>query len=194
MKIFELRADVEHFRRLMFEEKRDNGLLFKFEGQSLAAEWIPPQVRFIREDVENGLPDGDFMDLGTIPVFRAGTLPQSMRRILEGDGELLPLSSAEGEFLAYNVTSVIDALIEDQSQLARFPDGRIMRVEQGAFNTRLLRNAMIFKIPQKRRPEVFVTEQFVREATQAEMTGFRFVPHWPLPDEPGAIESQIGGS
>ncbi len=57
-----------------------------------------------------------------------------LQPILEGNGELLPLDCEEGDYFIFNVTRVVDALDESDSDLVKFPDGkRIMEVKRFVF-------------------------------------------------------------
>ncbi len=62
------------------------------------------------------------------------------------------LPAAWGSEAAYvlNVTRVIDCLDEERSKLKRFPStGRVMRIEEYAFDKALVEDEVIFKIPEE---------------------------------------------
>lgn len=177
MEIYEWRANVSGFRSLMFADEADTDMLYRFNGQPIQG-WSAPAVAYLPEDVEERLPIADFMDLATIPAFRSAST-EPIRDVLEAHGELLPLESSDGDFLAYNVTTVVNALLEAESKLTRFSDGRLLRLDEPVFSSDAIGQAVIFKIPQKSFPEIFVTDEFVKRVAKAELTGFRFVPLGP---------------
>ena len=120
---------------------------------------------------------GDYALLGTVPVFSA-TAVDALLDLLEKNGELLPVRYSRKEYMAYNVTRVIDALDERQSTILRFTTGRIMSITKYAFDPELLINAPIFKIPQLPLAYVFVSDVFVNRVRDKGLTGFSFRPTW----------------
>jgi len=99
--------------------------------------------------------------------------------MLEENGEILPLSCNEGEYYAFSVTTLIDALDESKSQVERFESsGSIMRVLEYAFFGDKLGGATIFKIPQFPRSEVYVTGKFHKLAVENDLLGFKFIKIW----------------
>lgn len=120
---------------------------------------------------------GDFALLGTVPIFSA-TAVDALLDLLRPNGELLPLRYARKEYMAYNVTRVIDALDEQQSSIIRLTTGRIMSITKYVFDEAMLINASIFKIPQQLLAFVFVSDVFVNRVQEKHLTGFRFRPTW----------------
>ncbi|MGH7635195.1 MAG: imm11 family protein, partial [Gemmatimonadaceae bacterium] len=115
--------------------------------------------------------------LGTVPVFSVRAVNRLLDFLTRG-GELLPLRYGRAEYMAYNVTRVIDALDEKASSIARFPSGNVMSIATYVFRSDLLASVPIFKIPQLPRAHVFVTDEFVSRVAESDLTGFRFSLLW----------------
>lgn len=98
----------------------------------------------------------------------------ALRSLLEPNGELLPLSSEDGTYWAYNCLTVVDAMDAQRSTADyRAPD-RIVVLRQ--FVPRYVELAPIFKLPQWLRGSVLVTEQFVELVLRHGLTGLDLRP------------------
>lgn len=178
MTIFRLRADVVKHRMLAMVRYADNDHteLFK-RGESLVSIWRPLAIETITEGDGRFKETPDFGNLGAMPVF-SGRAVAVLRPLLEGAGELLPLSSHEGDFYAFNATRVVDALDLQRSELERYSStGRVRDVLKYEFVRAKLPQSAIFKIPQIR-SYLFVSDEFVATASAADLGGFAFIPVW----------------
>jgi hypothetical protein len=116
----------------------------------------------------------------SVPAFsrRAAT---ALADFLDVNGELLPLATALGEYYAYNVLTVVDALDQKKSvfdieQGSVLPD-EIVRYE---FKPSVVRRLSIFRIVED--PiRTYVTQKFVDRAEKHALNGFDFQLLWPLP-------------
>jgi hypothetical protein len=94
-------------------------------------------------------------------------------------GQVLPLAFDEAEYAFFNITNVVDALDEAQSELEYFPSsGRLSGVSRYAFKPDALRDQLLFKIPQQAGGFAFVTDRFVEIVKAAGLTGFGFKLLW----------------
>jgi hypothetical protein len=95
------------------------------------------------------------------------------------DGELLPLACDDAQLVVFNVTTVLDALDLDQSDVVRFPSsGRIMKVRSHAFRS-IPGDVRAFKVPELLSGgTVFVTEEVVAAAAGASLRGVGFELLW----------------
>ena len=181
MNVFKLTPDCNRYQNLVFASKEDWAIFDRFDGRSILPSWPQPVVEVLRDKKFNrNLPPGDFpsLFLPGVPVFSLRAV-SVLRSILQENGETLPLSCGEGEYFAFNVTTFIDALDESNSEIERFESsGRIMRVLKFAFFPDMLREAAIFKIPQFRRTQVYVTDQFRNIVVNNHLIGFVFVKVW----------------
>ena len=179
MNVYELGSDVNKFVwvRCTHEDDLDFSMEH-FRGEPMKNIWYPLEVEHLIENKKDRrLPAGDFPYFGGDPAFsRRAT--DSIRDILEANGEILPLKSKDGEYYAYNVTNTIDALDEEKSELKLHRDGSIMRVLQYVFHEDRIKNEQIFKIPQKI-GLVFVTDAFVQRVQDEGLLGFKFPEVYP---------------
>ena len=93
-------------------------------------------------------------------------------------GQVLPLEFDEAEYFFFNVTNVVDALDEANTEILRFPSGRISKIERYAFKPEAVRDQWLFKIPQRKSGFAFVTDRFVELVKSSGLTGFKFRPLW----------------
>jgi hypothetical protein len=177
MRILELKTDPNKYCDFALSKPREDGWINSaFDGRSLAGNWTPVQMEAADEDdITADL--GDYALLGTVPVFSA-TAVDALLDLLRPNGELLPVRYSRKEYMAYNVSRVIDALDESQSAITRFTTGRIMSITKYVFDEDLLISAPIFKIPQLPLAYVFVSEVFVNRVRDTGLTGFSFRPTW----------------
>jgi hypothetical protein len=187
MNVYELEADVSHYQHLTLVDMRDlERLRDQFEGTPMAATWRPLHVKVLRDAHHRGRPRSDFPSFGGVPVFSARAVV-ALRDLLEPRGEILPLRCHEGTYFAYNVTRIVDALDEAHSELERFDDGRIMRIDRPAFFPERLVGEVLFKLPQMLESATYVTDPFVRRIRERGLVGFDLQPVWSGPA--GALQT-----
>jgi|WetSurMetagenome_2_1015567.scaffolds.fasta_scaffold214001_2 hypothetical protein len=176
MKVFTLRADFNNYRGIYYVDS-DRVIQFsrRFDGTTKKRMLTgKEEFKFIPEK----LPKGDFPGLSThIPVFNYRAV-EALSDLLQGNGTLFPITCAGENYFIYNVTRVIDALDETNSEIERFDSGRIMDVDRFAFFEERLRGATIFKIPHMVLMDVFVTEPFVDRVRISKLKGFEFRLVW----------------
>jgi hypothetical protein len=149
------------------------------DGGSRAADWSPVPMRLIQEDEQGRqLRYSDIPWLGNhAPVLR-NPASRALSPALLTDGELLPLACDEAQLVVFNVTTVLDALDLDQSDVVRFPSsGRIMKVRSHAFRS-IPADVGAFKVPELLSGPVFVTEEVVAAASGAKLRGVGFELLW----------------
>lgn len=172
-----LNADANKYQNLVLADEDDWEVIYRFNGKPLRSFWMPLSVKVLYDDDQNkNLPASDFPLLfSTLPVFSERAV-KLLEPLLKGDGELLPLSCNEGNYVAFNVTRVVDALNAEQSDLVRFSDGKIMDIRRYVFDRDKLTNGDLFKIPQTPQGKVFVTDKFKEAVQEAGLTGYVFEP------------------
>ena len=174
MTIYQLRPDADRFQWLTMADERDFDVEALFQGGSVGSTWTPKRVIPLVEKEMPTAPLSDYPVLGTIPTFSRRAV-DALRATLERKGELLPLVSDVGEFYAFNVTNVVDALDQEQSKLVRFQSsGRVMSITPYAFRQEVRSDQMIFKLPQTLRGRPLVTQTFADVAKLAGLTGLLF--------------------
>lgn len=176
MNIYVLDADVNNYRGIYYTDEDDIvDFNLRFNGVSLKEHWTD-QDRF--RFVPRNLPKGDSPGLSThIPVFGTRTV-KALADMLQGNGELLPISCGGEEYYLFNVTRIVDALDEENCDLERFDDGRILDIDDYSFFQEKLIGMYIFKIPQLVLSDVFVTDPFVERVSEAKLKGFEFRLVW----------------
>jgi hypothetical protein len=141
--------------------------------------WNPPEVEVlydedlkVRSDI---LAPQDFtcLNYSSIPVFSENAVTV-LEELLFVGGELLPLIFNTVPYFAFNVTRVIDALNQEQSEVTRFSDGSIMQVKQFVFAADRVRGVDVFKIPEQIRSTFFVSQRFVDLVKAHSLMGFKF--------------------
>ena len=180
MRVYILEADSNHYQNLILPNESDWETLHgAFDGIPLGDSWTPLPVAVLRDQDHRGRPAGDYPSLaGNIAVFSPRAL-DALGDLLEGNGEVLPLSCPDGEYVAFNVTRVVDALDVERSDVRRFKSsGRIRDIERFEFRPELLGGLSIFKLPEIPDMRIFVTERFVQRVQQAGLAGFLFQLAW----------------
>jgi hypothetical protein len=187
-----LEADKENRERM--EEYESNYNLF--QGGKIGDAWHPVHVIVDRSRVDewNPLPPaGDFPRFegaGIEPVFSRQAL-DTLSDLLQGNGEILPLSCDEGEYYLFNITRIIDVIDRDHSEFkfeseldpdfgALDEDGPDFQViTRCEFYPDQVKDLTIFKIPREYHKNTpMVTDNFVRRVREAGLKGFEFELLW----------------
>lgn len=170
MRVYILDADANR-HNVYFVHEADWDRLERLDATPLASAWAPLTVQ-----APPGQPPGDypnFQGVASACVF-SGRAVEVLGDLLEGRGELLPLTSEAGKFFLFNVTRFTDALDKEQSVFQRFSDGGVMGVERYAFDPRRLSEGSIFKLRELPGLYKYVTDAFVERVREAGLTGFLF--------------------
>jgi hypothetical protein len=175
MPVYILESDNK-FQDLSLVDDHDWEVVNKLDGTPQGASWKPLRVEVYCDDGNRELDEGDFVELdGLVPIF-SSQAAKMLKEVLRGSGEFLPLACDEGDYVAFNVTDVIDALNVSHSEIIYFPTGRVLDIKRFVFNSERLSKVVIFKIPQMPLSRVFVTDRFVNLVRDAELRGFLFTP------------------
>jgi len=180
MRVFELRADGDTYEYVGLEPQDVPEEKFWPEyARPLADTWEPLKVKVYHKD-----PAGKRLLPGDFPALLPGVAVMSrravdtLRDLLEPNGEILPLLCDEGEYFLYNVTREIDALDLERCELDLYSSGRISHIKSYAFKPEVVRGEVIFKTPTLRYSPIYVTDRFVERVESAGLRGFDFVPLW----------------
>lgn len=164
--------------------------LWALDGERHLA-WEPPRVDFLLTH-ENGSPlsYSDFPWLmGSVLILKTRAL-QILGSTLGAYGEVLPLVCDEAVWL-FNATTLIDALDEEASQVVRFDDGSILKIEEHVFRPAAIGEAQLFRLPADilRGSPVYLQEPLVRRIGESGLSGVAFELVWT--DEDGPANSRI---
>ena len=146
----------------------------RFDGTPMKRPWTDVTLAW---DPDSRSPKGDFNSLMLcLPTFSPRAI-DALGDLLEGHGEILPTSCKGERVYFFNVTRVIDALDESNSELRHYLGShKISTIKRYAFFMERLTGVTIFKIPHF--SKVFVTGPFVERVNSAGLTGFWFPRRW----------------
>jgi len=77
-----------------------------------------------------------------------------------------------------NVINMVDCLDYDKSVLRRWEDGRVSEIDEFAFHYSIVSQHDIFKIPEKNRTHIFVSDKFKATVEENGLIGFKFTEVW----------------
>lgn len=188
MKVYMLLADSDHYESLLMPGGDLYEFARRFNGKPMKRLGGDPKIKKYR----GRLPKGDFPSLiPGVPVFSPRAV-EALRDLLEETGEIFPVTISSEEYFVFNVTKIVDALDEPNSEVIRFKgSSKVLNIRSHSFYTEKLFGIVIFKIPQVITMDVFVTDTFVERVHSAGLEGFWFPAVWSS-DE--VIESQDIGS
>ena len=89
-------------------------------------------------------------------------------------GELLPFKCKEGDYFAFNITLILDALDMDRSKIVRLSSGTIYNIDEYVLKASKIKNGTILKLKHNEKSYPFVTEDFVNAVKKEGLTGFDF--------------------
>jgi hypothetical protein len=117
-----------------------------------------------------------------IPAFSRRAV-DALRDFLEPNGELLPIISPIGEYYAYNITTVVDILDHEQSDIEWFDEKHdtALEVERYECIPEKLGGLSIFRLVEMC-TSTFVHQVFVDRVRQHGLQGFAFTRLWPPPN------------
>lgn len=124
-----------------------------------------------------GLPDCGNAE---VPLFSAKSV-EILKPLCNDHGEFLPIDLDDDttSYFLFHCTSLCDAVDLKKSKLDHFSDGSLSRVIQFHF-TKSKITQPIFRLAclHPTRTWQYVTDKFVKECQQAELTGFEFSEVW----------------
>lgn len=172
MRLYLLGADEPSYRQLTFPSYRAFSRWYhRFNGNPVKRYWTGKEkFRYEYRD----LPKGDILyRVGGVIAF-SSRAAKALFDLLEPNGELMRIRCEKDTVYFYNVTRVVDALDEHRSELEPWGRNRILAVYRHVFFEDRIAGDAIFKIPQFRLEQPYVTEPFVQRAKEAGLKGFTF--------------------
>ena len=185
MEIWEIHCEVNNFATMVI--KSDNKFYdqFRFAGERVHSQWIPPKVRMIKS---RRCPVGDFSDVEPLGPFVVcnSKAKNILLPYVKEEVEVLPLHEKAPDYVILNVVNVIDCLDIDACVFSRsLTDNRITWVDEYAFRDETLKNAFLFKIPQMITKHIYGTRRFRDLVESHHLTGLEFRPlKWASPEQP----------
>lgn len=174
MKIWKLDCDVEKYENLTWKEQLNIDEIQSFDGRKKLKDWKPIQVKRMYDRPYSNTPGFS----AHIPVFDNNAI-MLLNDLIEGNAEILPLSSEDGDFYAINVTNILDCIIYNKSSYKTFRDGkRIMKFTKYAFDLDKIKGIHLFKISDEPLKRPFVSDEFRNRVIESNLTGFKFELVW----------------
>jgi hypothetical protein len=139
-----------------------------------------PRVRIVRQEYD-GKPflksDAPFWTSDVL-ILRENAYSK-MASVLGNEAEACKLDCDDGDLIAVRAKKVLDALIEDQSDIARIDDGTVYAIRRYAFRLEVVRevNAM-FALTIWLPSPIFVTGAFTDHWHRQGLVGLAFKPIW----------------
>ena len=93
-------------------------------------------------------------------------------------GELLPLECGDTELFVFNASRSLSALDEERSDVMRFGEGRIMKINRHAFDAAVIADVEIFKLTEMPWGSVYLTGDAVEIVEQSGLAGTDFELVW----------------
>ena len=175
MKVYILDADSDRYKSLVMITGDLFELVRRFNGKPMKRPWTDVKIGLAPD--ANTFPKGDFPSLiPSVPIFSPRAI-SALGDLLESNGEVLPIVCDSEQYFIFNVTRVVDALDESNSEIVRFKDSsRVLNIRDYAFLKDRISELTIFKIPQDN--TIFVTDIFVKRVKSKKLKGFWFPHVW----------------
>jgi hypothetical protein len=168
--VYRLSFDAARFAKLeVIGEEALDRFIDGFDTEPMHAGWGRVEVR--KGPWNDELPVADFSAVfGGVPVLSARAVSTLSSR-LHRYGELLPLESALGDLVAFNVTATADVMDEQASAGDWFEPGRLMDLQRLTGSAGGDPIPPIFKLPQWRKGYALVTREFLDAVDAEQLTG-----------------------
>ncbi|HEX6189111.1 MAG TPA: DUF1629 domain-containing protein [Pyrinomonadaceae bacterium] len=181
MNVYSLDSDCDHYESLtLVEEANDWETMYQFNATPIGSAWRPLRVESLTDDDDSApLLPGDFPLLFPGAPVLSRRAVEVLQPILEGNGELLQLDCDVGEYFIFNITKVVDALNEKDSEIVKFLGSqKVMTIKSFSFVSQRLKGVGIFKLPQLRLGRSFVTDRFAQAVEKGGLVGFSLEWLW----------------
>jgi hypothetical protein len=172
-------AVLEGYEWVVPSKDSDHEIFLQLAGVRTLTSWSPVKVRLVKEDTHSdALRQSDFPWLGAHALVLRRAAMEALAGPLAQEVEFLPLDCTETDLWVMNALRVVDALDEARSAVVRFSGGRIMKIDQHAFDARRLEGVSVFKIPQMLRGSQFLSQAFVDLVETSGLRGIGFKLVW----------------
>lgn len=177
MVIYGLRA-ADASWRLDADSRDGDGLWRRMDGKAIGADWSPPRLRVIQEpDEPSGLAN-DLVALSNGAPLLSRRAVDALAPLLSGTAELLPVETSIGDYHLLNVLNLIPALLEDQSEVFRYPSGGMGMVVRYELDPLVVADNSLFKLASWPTGSTLASQVFVDAVSANELSGFWFTKVW----------------
>lgn len=173
MNVWQVNNDVRN-ECLALVDELQAGELLKLKGTPLSSTWQPLKVFLFREQGQRPV---DFPGISAELVASVKAV-NAISGLIKDHAELLPLETSHDRYFIINVTDVVPCLDHAQSNFEYYKSGTIKRIRKLVFELGCIGNRPIFKIPERLRGTVFVTDAFKRVVEENALTGLIFTKVW----------------
>ncbi|MBT9148172.1 MAG: hypothetical protein DDT32_01942 [Syntrophomonadaceae bacterium] len=186
LNVYELEGH-DDYEWLLPVDEEDYKLLY-FEGQPMANSWRPIKMERLKNDADitgrrrrRLLKESDFPTCGSNDMLVISQAAKDkIGSCLEQYGEILPLACDDGDFWVLNVTRLLDAFDEKNSEFIPGDAGRILTIDKHVFYpSKLVGAPPLFKLSQKPYGSIYVMDSFVDMIKASGLKGLEFVKVWP---------------
>jgi hypothetical protein len=149
------------------------------DGTPWRDRWTPVRMELITTDAYGGAYQrADVPWMSAMSLFLRDEAIKTAGPILEQYGELLPVECDSADVVVFNAGQVLDVLDEDQSEIDRFADGRLMGIDTYVFRGDGIPERAAFKIPQEPDGPIFYTDALVAELNALSLSGLDWRLVW----------------
>ncbi|MFC4098957.1 imm11 family protein [Paenibacillus xanthanilyticus] len=175
MKIY--RWDYESLFLLTTQQFSDYVSFLK--GQPLIDEW--PKIVIHDNEYRKGKYIDNSGFIGGSPLF-SEKAKSVFQKLLEGKAEFLPVEHENGDvYYIVNIVNVLNCIDYETAIVNKteiIENVFITEVQKYEFKEELVKDELMFKIPEDVVTRVFVTEEFIRIVDENGLVGFRFEEVW----------------
>ena len=165
---------ADGFEWLNCDDPQDYELFAEFRGENCISQWPIPSVLRVPAEENSLALKSNFPWLGSDALVFDDEAASFLRHLLVDNGVLLPLNPLDGGRLFVFDAQLVDALVESESKITKFPDsGRIMVVESEMLDETKLEGMNVFRLPYRSSP-TYVSDQFVSAVNQHGLVGLDF--------------------
>lgn len=154
-------ADLE--RLALFGTGRDTATL------------VPIRVELVQTNNDETLSPSDFPWLASNVPALSERAANRLRNVLVKHGELVELTSHDGEFFALNAKIRADVIDMERSSVTRFRSGAVMEIGHYVFREDAIGDWDIFRsVHDDRSGDIFVSERYVEAVRESGLPGAEF--------------------
>lgn len=149
-----------------------------FDGSSQLELWSPVRVRLGYSEAGMEYEPAPMPWMGSHVLVLKREAIDALGDYLGRWGELLPLECGDTELFVFNASRSVSALDEERSDVMRFGEGRIMKINRHAFDAAVIADVEIFKLTEMPRGSVYLTGDAVEVVEQSGLAGTDFELVW----------------
>jgi hypothetical protein len=187
MKVWILLNELDGYLNLGYINEDDaDQFVFGFKGMEMKECWEPVHLNTYEEGRWSDIP------WNTPPIFSQKAV-DALKGLLEGRAEILPLIHSEAQYYAINVINVLDCFDYEKGKVEKDEEYDVIKdIKKYAFKFDKLQDDTIFKIPERKKSVIFITDTFKQRVEESGLAGFRFVEVWDSEANVTEVDEQDG--